>query len=418
MKIWILNAYDKIPGEQWGYKHSMFLAETLANRGIEVTYWATNYSHATKEFRCEGWGELKVGSNIRIFMVPIVAYQKHISLKRIKALLDYALGTWKRGKKEASPDFIIFCAPAPFVDYVSVKLSKFHKAKLITDFRDLWPELFALAFPKPLRRFSKIILAPLYLLRWYAFSNSHAFTAVCETYLNLAKKISKNVKVIPSEVIYSTGVILKDFEEMIESSDLYDKIVSKREGDIWAIYAGTIGNNYDIPCLMEAARILANKKEAISLKIIVAGDGPLRESLVKFIERNNLGNITYVGALNMPELCRYYAKSDIGLSIYDKGSTVAIPAKAFDYYAAKLPIINSVNGEFAEFLARENIGLNYEAGNPNSLVDALLQMFYKTKEERIDMKNRLNEIAPLYDCEGQYNKIFNIIDKLSNNKGG
>lgn len=413
MRVWIINPYDKIPGERWGYKHSLFLAETLASRQYEVTYWTTNFSHATKEIRCSGWGELRLGSSLRVIMVPVTAYRKHIGIGRIKALWDYASGIWKRGKVEARPDFIIYSAPVPFVDNIAVRLSRFHNACLISDLRDLWPDLFAMAFPRMLRWTSVFVLAPFYWSRWYVFSNSHAFTSVCITYLNYAKKISSNVGKIPSSIIYSTGVILDDFERMMTSKEMDNRIHKKNNGETWAMYAGTLGNNYDICVLMEAARLLAVRKEAVRLKFIVAGDGPMREDLVRFIERHQLNNIIYVGTLTMPELCRYYAKSDIGLSIYSKESTVAIPAKAFDYYAAELPIINSVKGEFAKFISENGIGLPYEAGDPHSLANALLEMVFKTPEERCAMKVRLKEIAPLFDRDVQYAQIFDLLDRTN-----
>ncbi len=56
MNIWLINPHDAVPGETLGYKHGMILNETLAVRGHKVKYWASNFAHATKQFRCQGWG--------------------------------------------------------------------------------------------------------------------------------------------------------------------------------------------------------------------------------------------------------------------------------------------------------------------------------------------------------------------------
>jgi glycosyltransferase involved in cell wall biosynthesis len=408
MNIWIIDPHDAIPGEPWGYKRGMILAKTLASGGNKVTYWASNFSHATKQFRCQGWGEMHISPDIRILLVPITSYTRHISFARMKSLLVYAYKLWKRAQAESRPDCIIITIPTPFSDYIAVKLSKEYGAVLITDFRDLWPEIFATVFPKGLRWLARILLTPLYWLRRYAFQNSYAVVAVCRTYLDLAFNIAPNLKYKKSAIIYGTGVQLNEFRAMMSCNQHDPDILPKNGGEIWAIYAGTLGNNYDVITLMGAAKIIAKNQKAQHIKIIVVGDGPLRPRLTKFIEQGSLKNLVYVGVLDMPHLCRYYAKSDIGLCLYSLDSTVVIPAKAFDYYAAGLPIIHSLKGEFADYIRNKGIGIQYEAGNPKSLAAALIELA-SDSERRIAMRHRLHEVAPLFDIKRQYAKIFELL---------
>ena|GEM_PF-966200 len=416
MNIWLINPHDAIPGELWGYKHGMILAETLASRGHEVTYWASNFAHATKQFRCKGWGEMRISHNLRIILVPIISYTKHVSVKRVVSLLIYYCRVWRRSRLESKPDCLIVTMTSPFSDYITVKVSKWHTAALITDFRDLWPEVFATVLPKGLRVLANVILFPFYYSRRYALKNSHAVIAVCQTYLDLARKIAPNLNGKPSAIIYSTGVRLNDFRAMMHNAEHDAEIPAKNEGEVWAIYAGTLGAKYDISTLMEAARILSENPEARNIKIIVAGDGPLGQTLTEFIGQHRLENLVYVGVLDMPRLSRYYAKSDIGLCTYAPDSTVVIPAKTFDYYAAGLPIVNSLRGEFADYLRQEGIGILYEAGDPFSLATALLELA-SDPQRRETMKRRLQEIAPMFDCDRQYAHIFDLLPPEERRKG-
>jgi len=152
MNIWLINPHDAIPGESWVYRHGLILSETLASEGHNVTYWASNFSHATKQFRCQGWGEIRMPPHIRILLVPVTPYTKHASVERLRSLWNYAWHLWQRARVESKPDCIIISMPTPFTDYVAVKLSKHYKAFLITDFRDLWPEIFKIAFPIAARK--------------------------------------------------------------------------------------------------------------------------------------------------------------------------------------------------------------------------------------------------------------------------
>jgi glycosyltransferase involved in cell wall biosynthesis len=323
-------------------------------------------------------------------------------------LLQYARGLWKRGKIAPGPDCIIITIPTPFSDFVAVKLAQRHGAELITDFRDLWPELFTMVFPSKMRLLINVFLYPLYFLRKYAFNNSSAVTAVCETYLKLVHKICPQSANKPSEIIYSTTVQINNFQSMMGNNNGYKPVVKKESDDIWAIYAGTLGNNYDIESLLQASKLLMSDENGNKIKIVVAGDGPLKNRLEQFIEQDKITNLYYVGILNISQLCKYFAKSDIGLSIYAPDSTVVIPAKAFDYFAAQLPIVNSLNGEFADLIQREGLGVQYDAGNPQSLAEALISLA-ADEERRKSMVDRIGTIAPNFDRDLQYSKILHLL---------
>lgn len=409
MKVWLVNPHDAVPGEPWGYKHGMFLARTLAERGHQVTYWASNFSHATKQFRSQGWGEMQEGENIRILMVPVRKYEKHASITRLLSLADYARNLLRRGKQEERPDCIIATNPIPFGDYACVKLKQYHKTYLITDLRDLWPDIFVIVFPKWMHSLARLGMAPLYALRKYAFQNSDAVTAVCESYMQYANSFAPKTKKMPHRVVYSTGVEMERFHQMMsapaEAGDL-----EKRDGEVWVTYAGTLGRAYDVEALMESTRIAAADPRGKNVRFVIAGDGPLRGVVEDFISKHRPTNVTYLGPLDMPRLCRLYAKSDVGLSIYARGTTVALPAKAFDYYAAEIPIVNSVNGEFEAFLKAKNLGVNYVAGDPQSLAESILKLA-SDAATRSAMKQCLKAVAPQFDRDRQYAQFAELLPR-------
>jgi len=410
MKVWIFDPTDAIPGEKWGHKHGMFLSRTLAEAGHDVTFWTMNFSHATKEIRGDGWAEIRVEPRILIRLVPVRPYQQHVGATRLLALMDYARGLWKVGSRGAGPDAIIQPLPSPFADVVAVRLAKRHGASLITDFRDLWPEIFESVFPGPLRWLGRLVMKPLYWARKYAFDNSTAFTAVCVTYQDIAFAWSPQLANRPHEILYSTGVELDKFKAILNAKISNSTMISKEAGEFWAIYAGTLGNNYDIPALLEAAALLAKKQDGPRIRIIIAGDGPKKEDIIRYINETKSNIVIYVGALGLEQLYQYYNRSDVGLSIYSPGSTVAIPAKAFDYYAAALPIVNSVSGEFEKFIKTHDIGRQYTSGDAGSLAEAIAGLAADPEALR-QMKLRLADLAPEFDRDRQYRKILHLVDQ-------
>ena len=233
---------------------------------------------------------------------------------------------------------------------------------------------------------------------------------MCETYRQLAFREAPELKSRPSELVYSTGVDLATFRAQMVDTSRDQALVAKETGTFWAIYAGTIGDNYDINTLLQASILLHERVPQV--RIIVAGNGPLRADVEQFIAANQATNVVYVGVLDMPTLCRYYAKSDIGLSIYAPDSTVAIPAKAFDYFAAELPIVNSVVGELEDLIRDEAIGFQYRSGDPQSLADSLATAV--SDPSRLSrMKTRLGKLAPNYDRDVQCTKFVDLIERVS-----
>jgi glycosyltransferase involved in cell wall biosynthesis len=408
-EIWLINPYDAIPGEKWGYKHGMFLADSLSARGYSVIYWTSSFAHAIKTQRSNGWEDRVISPQLTIRIVPSRGYTSHVGLRRVMSLFDFARGVLVKGLHANKPDCLVVSIPNLFGDIFSVWLARKHKAALIIDFRDLWPEIFMIALPKFAQRFSRQLFAPLYWMRAYAFRNADGLTSVCETYRQLALRETPTLKNKPNEVVFHTGVELDSFRDQMANTARDSHVVMKEAGTFWAIYAGTIGNNYDIETLLQASTILHD--QAPNLKIIVAGNGPLLTKVQKFIASSKSSNVVYVGVLDMPTLCRYYAYSDIGLSIYSPDSTVAIPAKAFDYFASELPIVNSVVGEFEELLMVNSIGFQYRSGDPISLADVLTEAV-SNPSLLFAMKERLSKLAPSFDRKVQYNKLVDLIERV------
>ena len=100
------------------------------------------------------------------------------------------------------------------------------------------------------------------------------------------------------------------------------------------------------------------EKRDLSIRLWIAGDGPLRMDVTAFIQANHPAQLVYLGKLKPQELAQFYTSCDIGICAYAPGSNVAMPDKAYDYMAAGLPIVNSLRGELENFLRERQMGTN------------------------------------------------------------
>jgi glycosyltransferase involved in cell wall biosynthesis len=410
MRIWFISPHDAIEGEVWGQRHALSSVKSLAAAGHEVTYWATNFSHVLKKFRSEGLSE-STQDGVKTILLPTRSYNKNVSFSRIASFKDYSDALRVHGNSQPKPDVLIATLPTPFVDQAVTDLSRKYNAPLIAEFRDLWPELFALPFPVVVRPLVQVALAPLYSSRKKVFRASAAVAATCKTYLQKAIEIAPNLGNGNSLVLYHSGMQVSKVQTWMRDSSFDAELPSKKQGDIWVVYAGTLGNNYDVPCLIETAKLIQGDPKAKNYRFILAGDGPLRSRVEESIANGELRNVTYLGPVPLQKLARVYGLADIGLCIYHPGSTVVIPAKAYDLFAAGLPIINSLAGEFQEMIRQDNLGSYYKAGDPSSLAQSVIELGSDPSRRALIRENLLR-IAPQFDRDLQYSRLRTLVEKI------
>jgi glycosyltransferase involved in cell wall biosynthesis len=398
MKIWLINPYGPIPGEAWRDYRFTILGKFLAERGHDVVWWTANFSHHFKKYRSRGWQDVPVTEGFRIRLVLCETV--------------FCGRTYLRGAGEARPDFIIGVDPPQSVGLTSVRLARRHRTPVVLDVFDLWPELFVLAIPRRLRPLAPAILAPWYRMRRQNLRSADAIASLCNTYLDVARSQVPALRESDSLTVFN-GIDIAAFRSSMASAEDAAALavkMGKASDAVWAIYAGSLGPNYDIPTLLEAAVLLEQRRSRA--RILIAGDGPLLPLVKSFIASRHLDTISFLGNLTHQELARTFQACDVGLCAYGQHSNVAMPDKAYDYMAAGLPIVNSLRGELERFLAERDIGVQYRAGDAASLADAL-EHVVSDPEGRRRMARHSSEAAAEFDTRLQYSAYVDFVERVA-----
>jgi glycosyltransferase involved in cell wall biosynthesis len=140
-------------------------------------------------------------------------------------------------------------------------------------------------------------------------------------------------------------------------------------------FAGNIGKVQNLENIISAFHSLqANLQKKAQFNII--GDGSNLEDL-KLLADNN-PNIFFHGKKNRDDMVQYYQVSDfLIVSLIDEPIfSVTVPAKTQTYIAAKKPILAIINGDTADIVKDNNLGL---CTNPSD-IDAIANMFKKCIE--------------------------------------
>jgi glycosyltransferase involved in cell wall biosynthesis len=358
MNVWILNPYGNIPGEKWRAHRSYTVAKSFEEDGDDVTYWISNMDHRSKFERTEN---VLNNDRLKIKIVPSSKYSEHISINRIIFEINY-IKEFRilAEKEETKPDLIIIGEPSLFISYNFIKFVKKHRVKFVIDMVDIWPELFKMVLPKLLQPIHKLIFLPFYLKRRWFIKKANGILSVSKAYLNIATNINNKVA---SKLVY-WGVDLNSFN--------VDNAKKNYVSTLNIIYAGTLGDNYDIKSIINCAKKI--QEQNLDVHIYIAGDGNLREYVIASIKQLNLTKTTYLGRISPEELVSYYKICHLALSTYSRESTVSMPIKAFDYFAAGLPLLNSLGMDLGKMVLDHNLGLNYEPGNANDLFNKIIYL--------------------------------------------
>lgn len=403
--IWVIDPYNEIPKAGWRHGRYYLIAKELSENGYNVNLFISNFSHKEKKI-IEFVEHINININFKIVVVPSVEYYNHVSYERIRFEIIFARNVNDNKHNLPLPDVVIIKDPAIFMFDQLKPLLKKSNAKIVVDIIDLWPELFELKLPKKIRWLGNIIFYPFYLKRNNIFKSASAITAVAPDYLELGLKVNNKV---PNKVIY-WGCDIDGINSLLSSNSnnlLAELNLPEKNDNIWGIYAGTLGENYDILSLLKASNVLNN--ELPHLKILIAGAGPLEKTVIDFAEKNE--NIFYLGSLPTDKLYKLFSFCDFGFSTYSEVSTVSMPIKCFDYLAAGLPLVNSLKRNLGALIEEHQIGYQYEASNYNSLAETLKKLMDE-KVKLNSMKDKCIVLSNKFDNHIQYRKFVTLLDEL------
>jgi len=409
MNIWIINPYGPIPSEGWREYRFTTLGSALARAGHSVIWWTSSFSHHFKRHRCQGWSDIDIETGFSIRLVPTPGYVKNIGFGRILRDLVFAYRVYQRGRRLPSPDIIVASESPLGFGYAGLRLGRALGCPVIHDQMDLWPELFEPVFPTWLRPAVHAALWPVYAYRHRFYHQLDGLTALAQPYLDVPLHEAPVIRDRPHALIYN-GIDVAAFRAaMSEPGPLPDGLPAKAPGEVWAIFAGSLGPSYDIPVILEAARQCSAAN--LPVRFVLAGDGPARAAVEAFLRQQPQARLTYVGQLRPTELARVYRQCDIGLAAYSARSNVEMPDKFYDYTAAGLPMVNSLTGEVSRIIQERRLGLQYAGGDATSLAAAVGRL---TRDPglRAEFAANANTAAMEFDQHRQYSGFVGLVETL------
>ena len=152
--------------------------------------------------------------------------------------------------------------------------------------------------------------------------------------------------------------------------------------------------------LLEAFLILKNR-EYNNIKLILAGDGPLKNKYINYIKDNSLeSNIKYIGKIRAEEKDTFYKSIDSFVlpSIALKNDQDGIPVVLMEAVAYSLPIISTDVSGISEICVDEYNGYLLNEKNADNIADAIIKLMENKNIQRNFAINS-KKISNQYDID-------------------
>lgn len=343
MRIWIESSFDNLPQEGFRKQRFWLMAEAFVRAGHEVVYWTGDFNHGTKAKRVL---KDETGGRIGLRLIPVMPYGRNVCVRRIRSHRRYARDLRAAMLKEsAAPDVVIASTPALGPAAVSLEAARHFGAKAVIDVMDAWPETFYRLLPRGFKWLGAVLFAGMRMTARRIYRGADLVTGVCERYRELTGRDDYYLA----------------YHGIEREADDIQAPVRPRAGSVKLVYAGNLGNGYDLGTVIAETRLHPN------WLVEIAGRGPNEEKWKAMAGKA----VTFHGYLDGEGLKELLRSADIGIIPMRDDSWVGLPYKLGDYAKANLKIVSSLHGETEAMINRHKCGCCYEEGNGGSFARAV-----------------------------------------------
>ena len=323
-----------------------FIGSALAEL-MPVDVVTSDFDHGSKQKRqhrqCEPFE--------RIVYLQTRPYKSNVSPGR---LLSHLLFAFKAGAyfKKYGDRYEVVYASLPLNVLSWLVFRRAGNRTKIADVIDIWPDVL------PFSRLVRQVLGPFFALwKWFFKSAVHMADMVLTVSNQFLDEAGKYANRFASTKRFYIG------HEALESK------VGK-QSTFTVAYIGNLGRLYDFETLLD---VLGEGELREQMQLFVIGEGDRQQWLISELKARNI-RYQYFGAIfDSKKLGDILRSCHVGFNGY-VDTSAAYSYKASTYFAAGLPIVNSMGGDLHQLVAELRLGENYKSRDRVALKQALLRM--------------------------------------------
>lgn len=415
MKLWWINQHARPPIFAGGTRH-FNLAKRLCSLQNDVMIVNGTFDHlgniVLPEEQFSGNSIFHTYGGVPFLSISLPQYSGNASLGRIRNMYSFYLKTLKalspNESKYGKPDIIIGSTVHPWAAYAGYKLSQMYNVPFVYEVRDLWP--LTLIELGRIKKWNPLVF---YFDKIDRILSKKASLIITTAPL-MKKYYIERWNLPESKFLWITNGTNIDVNSTNDSRDIIISSERKEGSDhlFRIVYTGALGQANGISEILET--IQANKEKLKKFEFHFWGDGPLKESLSRYIKDNNLPCFIH-NSVPKSQIGDVFNQADLLLFNLSSSSTTIFqygisPNKLADYHAAGKPILSI--GQYARNPVLES-GAGFAIPSAQNLPEALLKFQDLSTEERNKMsENGLKYAQEYYDWGKLAEKLNTQLKKL------
>lgn len=380
MRVYIVSAVFP-PEPMTSASVARDIAEEMTRRGHEVTVFTSFPNRPAGKIVSpyrRSWKEIERRDGYEIIHSWHTLSIRPTFISRVAENISFGVTSTIQLLKKPEPDVVYLNTWPLFAQCLTTYALSWRRIPLVCAVKDLYPESF---FGEG-RISKKNMFFQLGLAidrRIYAQS-----TLVAPLNSIMAEHIISTRSISPSKVL-----VVQDW---VDASFLPDNQLTwnrfrKRHRfspDLFlAMYVGSMTRMAGLELYVLAAEKLRYRQD---IRIVLVGDGSMRQEIEEMIQEKNLQNIQIIYPLEPGDVPEVQAASDVlMLSLLPGGADHALPSKLIYYMFSQRPILASVNKNSppARVIQEANCGFITQQGSPQDLADHLIRL----AEDRLSLRH-------------------------------
>ena len=418
MRIWLLKTGEPLPTEssQVRLLRMGILAEELVRKGHEVVWWTSTFDHRRKCQRYKTTQHLQIEKRYRLIAIKSPGYTKNISLRRIMDHRIVAHNFLRQAPTQPRPDVILSALPTLELSLAATRYATQNNVPVVIDIRDMWPDVFERALPRIGRKPARALIQYFSHMATTICSQATAITGHAPDFVEWGlEKAGRVATPLDRHFPFAYRQQPIDEESLQEANQFWRSFgLAKEPGKPIITFVGTLGHQFEISPVIEAARKLADCSQ---VRFVLCGDGESRTKLMQ--ESKDCQSVHWPGWIDAPKIQAILQMSSLALAPYrdTPDFAMSIPNKVIEYLATGTPVLTSLERSVMhDLLGSRNCGASY--GNSGEQLAATIKHLLSSDKQIQQMSEAATDLfREQFAAENVYGEMADSLARIAQQFG-
>ena len=244
---------------------------------------------------------------------------------------------------------------------------------------------------------------------WFLFKKIFGRAHIIQAISKYLADFSQSINTVTPVVVVPNGVDVSKFRLDVSAQiESLKKTFNKGADDVFLVTTSRLVKKNAVRDIIVSLDYLPK-----NIKLLIVGDGPLRQELEKGAERSGVSDrVIFVGEVSYEKILPYLKVSDI----FVRASLSEGFGNSFvEAMATKLPVIATPVGGIVDFLEDGQTGLLCEVNNPESVAKQVIKLLESPELKEKIVASASSMVQEKYDwnriANRMKNEVFGVVLK-------